>query len=1322
MNKLIGLYFILIFLIALFALFNVNLYPAFLMKIPFTFFLYKLFESLMIFIYILIFLRANKLYYQTHDKRMAIIAGAFLAGIYLKIYHLLYTFNSLPNVLNIENVEINPALICLLAEKLIIPVSLFIAIFFTQKFPEKAFENFKNKIYFIYFCIFLLIIITNQFILYLFSNIFVHKILLFEQSISVIDESLYFLIAFIWADRKFSENKTILSNFVLGLFFLGISELFSINPTFLGINEIISCFLKLIGFLFVFLGLKDFQLLPDIKSLKQKLFVFLTLFLIILYLIFSLFHYLIMEIYLSAKFLYIFIEFLLTLLIVSYITTIKFTSSLSNIIRVINKYQTGVKSEKIPITSNDEIGELSKKLNEILDREWDYSQKLLTSQTKILKLLDKEQLLFKITNTIRNSLDINETLSIICAEAAKIFNVERVAIIEFPDKNNYKKSLYRGEFKSREEIKNLTEIDYDQRAIEYGGIVVVDQGKNLVINNLQESDTPDYYKETYAKIGVKSILNVQIRKEEDKWGMIFLCEYEHYREWKEDEINLLQAITGQIYIAIKQAELFETVKKQVERESLLRDLSNKIRSSLDLEDVKQKIVNLVGMLLNADRVAIAYYDYEKENYIISKDSEYRSSENVKTFVGQDFKNIPGFAEHARTVHFEKKDIIFNNLENYLDENNLRGKSVENFYREFGFISSVAINIYSGDLFLGDLVITFENQRDISNEEISLIRIIADQAGVALNQAKHYETLKQLADREILLRKIIEIIRNTLDINEIKTLFVNSIGNFFNADRVLFSEFNPQKNMYEPVDKYSEYLSSPQEMSFIGYDWSNPKISEYIQPLIEKQELNVYNLSEYLEQNPKNTAFTSLFKDSDVKSSYNLPVLYLNEIMGYFCIEFTRREYRITEKELEFIRSVINQVGIALNQVKLFENIKHAAEKEKLLKEILSEMKISQSLDEAYNYIIKKLADIFDIKRAFFIEIPEFENEKFLIRYQYTQRPETLFMPDNMIQEKCLLDLIKTANEEGIVIINNTEEYHKDDEALQAFFKTFNVKSILLTPLIKYNHDIKQLGAIILCLNTFKDWNKDELDLVKSITNIATTIIWEIKKRSELDELRNVFILTLTHDLQVPLIGEHKALEFVVSRPSDQPIGKFKNILTDILISNENLTILLKKLLFSYNYESGKEKLDLSIQNLSILINEAIDSFKILVESKQIIIEIQIEENLPSIMMDSEQIKNVLHTIIDNSVNYIQQGGHIIIKSEKQNDKITTCITDNGPGISYQTRDRLFERYAMTLAIERKIGAGLGLYLAKQIIEAHRGKIWYETEIGKGTTFCFSLPC
>jgi GAF domain-containing protein len=157
----------------------------------------------------------------------------------------------------------------------------------------------------------------------------------------------------------------------------------------------------------------------------------------------------------------------------------------------------------------------------------------------------------------------------------------------------------------------------------------------------------------------------------------------------------------------------------------------------------------------------------------------------------------------------------------------------------------------------------------------------------------------------------------MDKNVIKHLFVKNIGKYFNADRVFFSEYDSSKRMYLPVDQQSEYLSSTEEKSFVGYDWSADSVREYIQPLLEKRELKIFSWEEYIRENQRSQDFISLFVDANVKSSYNFPVLYQERIMGYFCLEFTQHVNKFSNEDINRLRSICTQTGIALYQTELY---------------------------------------------------------------------------------------------------------------------------------------------------------------------------------------------------------------------------------------------------------------------------------------------------------------------------------------------------------------------------------------------------------------------
>jgi len=187
----------------------------------------------------------------------------------------------------------------------------------------------------------------------------------------------------------------------------------------------------------------------------------------------------------------------------------------------------------------------------------------------------------------------------------------------------------------------------------------------------------------------------------------------------------------------------------------------------------------------------------------------------------------------------------------------------------------------------------------------------------------------------------------LDKKTIKRLFVKNIGKYFYADRVFFSDYDMKSKVYLPVDEYSEYLSGPEVKSFVGYDWSCEEAREYIQPLLEKRELKIPEWNEYLTQNQKSQEFISLFEDANVKSSYNFPVLYQDKTMGYFCVEFTHKVNRLSEEDINRIRSMCTQSGIALYQAELYQKVQ---ESDRVKGEFITN--ISNKFREPLNNIIE----------------------------------------------------------------------------------------------------------------------------------------------------------------------------------------------------------------------------------------------------------------------------------------------------------------------------------------------------------------------------------
>lgn len=195
---------------------------------------------------------------------------------------------------------------------------------------------------------------------------------------------------------------------------------------------------------------------------------------------------------------------------------------------------------------------------------------------KVKKQSEKEFLLRKITQDIRSSLNADEIFNYVCEGLAKIFDVHRVTIIQYPDSTDY--SEYKTVKEYKVDSKIIGSSNFDKRPSDYpfyhkfGQIWIefLETQKDCVaINNIQESDMPDFLKESYEIFGQKALMLANISKGLEKWGIIILSEYNCYRNWTNEDVNLLEMISDQLYIAIQQSELYSQILQQTEREKAI---------------------------------------------------------------------------------------------------------------------------------------------------------------------------------------------------------------------------------------------------------------------------------------------------------------------------------------------------------------------------------------------------------------------------------------------------------------------------------------------------------------------------------------------------------------------------------------------------------------------------------------------------------------------------------------------------------------------------------------------------------------------------------
>ena len=936
---------------------------------------------------------------------------------------------------------------------------------------------------------------------------------------------------------------------------------------------------------------------------------------------------------------------------------------------------------------------------------------------------EREKLLRRILETIRSTLDIDEIKNKLLISIGRAINANRCFIADY-DQNSKEFLPIKNEYLSSPDQKSMIGVDINLQFPHFAQLNM--HKKDNII-----PDAEKFYKEAgpefepkkkqLEKYNVKSDYGIAITYANKIIGILVNHFTEKKCELGDEDIQFLRILADQVGTALYKAMLFEKEKKTSERENFLRKIITLVRSTFDISQIKKNFVIEVGKYFKANRVAVLDYFEETNTFgSIDEHSEYLSSNEEKSFKGIDVnKYVEGrfFMENPETLK-NLQIQVYNDKDKFIRENNLYGTLTEKYIHEYSLEAGAMVTIEHTDHIYGTLFLQYTRKGAIiTKDDVDFIKTLAGQLGTGIYHARVYEKEKKISERERTLRKIIEMVRSTFDIDKIKQNIVNEVGISFKADRCYFRLFDKEKHFLLSPD--IEYVASPEidRLKFFSF----PKeVNEYFLSFYEKEKDIIIPDADLFIESPNPESMKKILKENNIKSTYGFYVFSEHEFIGTFAVQYVKNKVFLDNDDIELLRSIAKQSGIAIKQSNLFNAVKQNEEKERILREIITELKPFQNVEDTFNYLLSKIAKIYDVSRTTLIGIPVQENEKPSIRYEYLKNENVPSIKMTELPEACLemfKDIIETHNP---VIVSDTKYLHPDNISMRNFFETYSIGAFIGNPLVRYNQETKLLGILFICSDKPRNWSSKDSDLFTAINESVVNVIWEILKTIEVNRLRDTFVTTLAHDLQVPIIGDIKALEFLNSRPEKKNIGTFKEIIGEVMNNDKRILAILKTLLESYQYEAGKKELKLINIDLRRIINTAIAEKKHLADSKNISIETFIADNLPDINADKEEISKVISIFLDNSVNYVQNGGHIIINAEHKNNSIITCIADNGPGIPANIIELIFKRYEMAIEFERKIGAGISLYLAKQIIDAHKGKIWYTTEIDKGSTFCFSL--
>lgn len=236
---------------------------------------------------------------------------------------------------------------------------------------------------------------------------------------------------------------------------------------------------------------------------------------------------------------------------------------------------------------------------------------------------------------------------------------------------------------------------------------------------------------------------------------------------------------------------------------------------------------------------------------------------------------------------------------------------------------------------------------------------------------------------------------------------------------------------------------------------------------------------------------------------------------------------------------------------------------------------------------------------------------------------------------------------------------------------------------------------------------------------AVTLLEDITHLREIDRLKSEFIATASHELRTPLtsvqMGVHLLLEGAVGELTD----KQQEVLEVCRQDCSRLDKLMRDLLDLSKIEAGESRPQLSRVSAHDLIVKASEGLRPQVEAKELELSVDVPAGLPPLLADRAQIERIVSNLVVNAVRYTKRG-EIRISAERRGGCIAVSVCDTGVGIPEEYLPHIFDKFVQVPGASAG-GAGLGLAISKSLVEAHGGQISVRSEVGRGTTFTFTLP-
>jgi signal transduction histidine kinase len=836
---------------------------------------------------------------------------------------------------------------------------------------------------------------------------------------------------------------------------------------------------------------------------------------------------------------------------------------------------------------------------------------------------------------------------------------------------------------------------------------------------------PEYHQPEAQVLGqFRTMLGVPLLREGILIGCLTVTR-SVVRPFTEKQIELLRTFADQAVIAIENARLFEEVQartaaltESLEQQTATSEVLSVIsRSPTNARPVFDAIAQSAARLCEAVFTVVWLYDGDLLHYASSHNFTAKVLDQIK----ETFPKRPDHSLAAGRAILDGKiahvpDMLADPA--YAHEMAMAGN----------WRASIAVPMLRDGRSVGAISVGKAEAGPFTERQMQVLTTFADQAVIAIENVRLFDEvqtrtkeLTESLEQQTATSKVLEVIsRSAFNLNAIFDTVAESSVRLCGADRAFIFRFDG-----ELLRMAVAFNATPEFKDWVESHPIPPgRHSGSARAALERRTIHIPDVladPEY-SYGAKNV--------EPIRTILGVPILKGEELLGVMMI-YHLEVRPFTDKQIALVETFADQAAIAIENTRLLGELRESLERQTATSEVLQVISSSPGeLQPVFNAILERATRICEANFGGMLLQDEdvfrtvaVHNVPFALTELMRHEPEVRAPSDS--------PLGRVAGSKQVVHVADVREEpaYIRGAAMTRLAEAGAARTILYVPMLK---EAELIGVIGIYRQEVRLFTDKQIDLVTNFAKQAVIAIENVRLFNEIQDKshqleiasqhKSQFLANMSHELRTPLNAILGYTELILDSIYGEPTEKMRAVLERLQANGKHLLNLINDVLDLSKIEAGQLSLDLGDYSLTDVVYTVVTAVEPLATGKALALTADVGKDLQIGHGDGRRLAQVLLNLVGNAIKFTDQG-NVEIKAVAVDGQFTVAVSDTGPGIASSDQEKLFKEFQQgdNTITRQKGGTGLGLAISKRIIEMHGGRIWVESEIGKGSTFAFTIP-